>query len=473
MNLVRRLFPFRTCTIDIREGARALARPCLLYHIKRCQGPCIEAISRAAYRRDIAQVELFLEGNAETLLQGLKHEMHVASEAEQYEKAAVVRDKIRSIERTMESQKMAAFARTELDLVAMARKDDQAAVQLFVVRNGKMLGRDVFFLEAHHDVPDDEVLGAFLLQYYARATSVPREILVPRSVTETAELEAFLAERRGSVVRLRTPQRGEKRKLMELATRNAQESLAREAARWLADEGRTQGALEELAAALGLPGPPMRIECYDISNFQGAQSVGSMVVFEEGRPRTGEYRRFQIRTVQGSNDFASHQEVLRRRFRGVKAGEEGIEEERRWAMPDLVIVDGGKGQVSAAKEVLDDLGLHDLPLAGLAKEREELFLPAQAEPVVLPAASGALYLLQRLRDEAHRFAITYHRQVRARAATRSALDDLAGIGPARRRALLRVFGSSRGLKSATVDEIAAVPGIGRATAERIRAHLDG
>ncbi len=198
MNLVRRLFPFRTCTIDIREGERALARPCLLYHIKRCQGPCIEAIPRAAYRRDIAQVELFLEGNADTLLEGLRHEMHVASEGEQYEKAAVVRDKIRSIERTMESQKMAAFARTELDLVAMARKDDQAAVQLFVVRNGKMLGRDVFFLEAHHDVPDDEVLGQFLLQYYARATSVPREVLVPRSVTDTADLEAFLAARRGS-----------------------------------------------------------------------------------------------------------------------------------------------------------------------------------------------------------------------------------------------------------------------------------
>ena len=300
MNLVRRLFPFRTCTIDIREGERALPRPCLLYHIKRCQGPCIEAISRAAYRRDIAQVELFLEGNADTLLEGLRHEMHVASEGEQYEKAAAVRDKIRSIERTMESQKMAAFARTELDLVAMARRDDQAAVQLFVVRNGKMLGRDVFFLESPHEVPDDEVLGAFLLQYYARATSVPREILVPRSVTETAELEAFLAARRGSVVRLRTPQRGEKRELMDLAARNAAEALAREAARWLADEGRTLGALAELAAALGLPGPPLRIECYDISNFQGAQSVGSMVVFEEGRPRTGEYRRFQIRSGPGS-----------------------------------------------------------------------------------------------------------------------------------------------------------------------------
>ena len=221
MNLVRRLFPFRTCTIDIKDGKRALARPCLLYHIKRCQGPCIEAIDKTAYRRDIAQVELFLEGNADALVAGLRHEMGFAAEQQQYEKAAVVRDKIRAIERTMESQKMAAFARTELDLAALARKDDQAAVQLFVVRNGKMLGRDVFFLDAPRDTGDDEVLESFLQQYYARATSIPREVLVPRSLADTADLEAFLGQKRGSLVRLRTPQRGEKRELMELATRNA------------------------------------------------------------------------------------------------------------------------------------------------------------------------------------------------------------------------------------------------------------
>ena len=472
MNLVRRLFPFRTCTLDIRDGQRSLSRPCLLFHIKRCQGPCVEAVSKAAYRRDIAQVELFLEGNADTLLEGLRHEMHVASEGEQYEKAAVVRDKIRAIERTMESQKMAAFARTELDLAAMARKDDQAAVQLFVVRNGKMLGRDVFFLDAHHDEPDDAVLGAFLEQYYSRATSVPREVLVPRSLADTADLEAFLASRRGSLVRLRTPQRGEKRELMELATRNAHEALAREAARWLADEGRTLGALTELAAALELQGPPMRIECYDISNFQGAQSVGSMVVFEEGRPRTGEYRRFQIKTVEGPNDFASHQEVLRRRFRGSKTGEEGSEEERRWAMPDLVIIDGGRGQVSAAKEVLDELGLGDMPMVGLAKEREELIRPDRVDAVVLPATSQALYLVQRLRDEAHRFAISYHRSLRGRGTRKSAFDDLPGVGPKRKRELLKVFGSAKRVREAPVEQIAAVPGIGRALAERIKAHLE-
>ncbi|MFL5757434.1 MAG: excinuclease ABC subunit UvrC [Chloroflexota bacterium] len=472
MNLVRRLFPFRTCTIEIKDGVRALPRPCLLYHIKRCQGPCIEAISKAAYRRDIAQIELFLEGRAEALVDGLRHEMATASEQQLYERAAVLRDKVRSIERTMESQKMAAFARTELDLAALARKDDQAAVQLFVVRNGKMVGRDVFFLDALRDVPDDEVLRSFLEQYYAAATSVPREVLVPRALADVASLETFLSAKRGSGVRVHTPQRGEKRELLELASRNAAEALAREAARWLADEGKTLVALEELADALGLSDPPLRIECYDISNFQGRESVGSMVVFEEGRPRTGEYRRFRIRTVEGANDVASHQEVLRRRFRRAKDGEEGNEEERRWAMPDLVIVDGGKPQVNAAKEVLDELGLHELPVAGLAKEREELFLPGVPEPVVLPATSPALYLVQRLRDEAHRFAITYHRNLRNKRTVRSAFDDLPGVGPKRRRDLLRVFGSAKRVREAPVEQIAAVPGIGRALAERIKTHLE-
>ena len=472
MNLARRLFPFRTCTIDIRDGKRALARPCLLYHIKRCQGPCIEAISRSAYRADIAQVELFLEGNADAVVDGLQHQMSFAAERQEYERAAVLRDKVRAIERTMESQKMAAFARTELDLMAMARHDDQAAVQLFVVRNGKMVGRDVFFLDAPRDVADDEVLASFVEQFYARATSVPREVLVPRALADTVDLEAFLAGKRGTNVTIRTPQRGEKRELLELATRNAAEALAREAARWLADEGKTLGALEELAAALGLGGPPMRIECYDISNFQGAESVGSMVVFEEGKPRSGEYRRFRIKTVQGPNDFASHQEVLRRRFRYATAGKEGDEEARRWSMPDLVIIDGGRGQVSAAQEVLAELGLSDLPMCGLAKEREELVLPDREEPVVLPVTSQALYLVQRLRDEAHRFAITYHRSLRNRKTVRSALDELPGVGPKRKRELLKVFGSAKRVREAPVEQIAAVPGIGPALAERIKAHLE-
>ncbi len=472
MNLVRRLFPFRTCTIDIKDGERALQRPCLLYHIKRCQGPCIEAVSKPDYRAQIDQIELFLEGRQETVVKALTTEMQAASQRTDYEQAAGLRDKIRAIERTMESQKMAAFRRTQLDLVGLARQDNQAAIQLFAIRNGSLLGRDVFLLDAAHDAPDQEVLSSFLDQYYARATSIPPQVLVPFALPESADLEAFLSSRREGPVRLLVPQRGEKRELMALATQNAAETLAREQARWLADQGKTLVALEELAEALGLPGPPMRIECYDISNFQGAQSVGSMVVFEEGKPRTGEYRRFQIKTVVGANDFASHQEVLRRRFRRARSGEEGTAEELRWAMPDLVIIDGGKGQVAAAKEVLDELGFHDRPVAGLAKEREELFLPGSSDPIVLPPTSSALYMIQRLRDEAHRFAITYHRDLRAKRQVHSAFDDLPGVGPKRRRALLRVFGSAKRVREAPVEQIAAVPGIGPSLAARIKETLE-
>jgi excinuclease ABC subunit C len=472
MNLIRRLFPFRTCTIEIRDGERALDRPCLLYHIKRCQGPCIEAVGRDEYRRDIDQVMLFLEGRQEQVARSLRTEMEAASAELRFERAAALRDKVRAIERTMESQKMAGFARRELDVLGFARSAGEAAVQLFAIRDGKTVSRDVFLLENLGDGPDDEALAAFVKQYYASAASVPPRVLVPFPLPEATDLEALLTARRGSRVHLGVPQRGEGRGLSALAGRNAAETLAREQARWLADQGKTLGALEELAEALELPGPPMRIECYDISTIQGTSTVGSMVVFEEGRPRSGEYRRFRIREVAGQNDYASHQEVLRRRFRRALSAGEGSAEELRWRLPDLVIIDGGKGQVSAAREALDELGLPELPLAGLAKEREELFLPGRSDPVVLPATSPALYLLQRLRDEAHRFAITYHRKIRAQAQTRSVLDGLPGVGPARKRALLRVFGSAKGVRNATVDEIAAVPGIPRGLAERIRAHLD-
>jgi excinuclease ABC subunit C len=517
MNLVRRLFPFRTCTIDIKDGVRALQRPCLLYHIKRCQGPCIEAISKDAYRADIDQVGLFLEGRQESLVKALRDDMRRASERQDYEHAAIDRDKIKAIERTMESQKMAAFARTDLDLLGLARRDNQAAVQLFVIRGGKALGRDVFTLDTPRGATDAEVVSGFLLQFYAQASNIPPEIAIPLALPDSADLERFLADRRaagapaaasagepgpersltrtenltvprpdavrvtrtraraagaGAPVRLVVPQRGERRSLMKLATRNAEEMLAREQARWLADQGKTLGALEELAEALSLPVLPARIECYDVSNFQGSETVASMVVFQDGKPRTGEYRRFRVRTVEGPNDVASHREVLRRRFRAARAGDEGSAEERRWAMPDLVLIDGGKPQVGAAKGVLDELGLHDLPLAGLAKQREELVLPDRADPVLLPTTSQALYLVQRLRDEAHRFAITYHRDLRRKASVRSKFDDLPGIGPRRRGALLRVFGSMKRVREAPVEQVAAVPGIGPKLAAKIKAHLE-
>jgi len=472
MNLIRRLFPFRTCTIDIKDGKRALARPCLLYHIKRCQGPCIEAISKDDYRADIEQVMLFLEGRQELVARHLRQEMGLASERLDYERAADLRDKLRAVERTMESQKMAAFAKTELDVLGYARQGNGAAVQLFAIRDGTTVARDIFLLENVGDSPDEEALSAFIKQYYAATASIPPRILVPLTLGDADELAAFLESRRGRRVALSVPQRGEGRALMSLAGRNAAETLAREQARWLADEGKTLAALEELAGALALPALPLRIECYDISTIQGTNTVGSMVVFEEGRPRTGEYRRFRIKTVMGTDDYASHREVLRRRFHRALEAEEGVAEELRWRLPDLVVVDGGLGQVNAARGVLDSLGLQDMPVIGLAKEREEVFLPGLPQPLVLPATSQALYLLQRLRDEAHRFAITYHRKLRAKSATRSALDEVEGVGPTRKRALLRVFGSTRQMRSATVDEIASVPGISRALAEKIHADLN-
>lgn len=367
---------------------------------------------------------------------------------------------------------MAAFARTEQDLLGMARSGSEAAVQLFAVREGKLISRDVFTLENVVDVSDGEALAAFVKQYYARAGSIPPRLLVPIELPEREDLEAFLAARRGRNVSIAVPRRGRARQLLDLAARNAAETLQGQQARWLADQGKTLAALEELAEALGMPAPPLRIECYDISTIQGANTVGSMVVFEEGRPRSGEYRRFRVKTVAGPDDFASHREVLRRRFYRALSGEEGSAEELRWRLPDLVVIDGGKGQVSAAREVLDDLGLSELPLAGIAKEREELFLPGRPDPVVLPASSQALYLIQRLRDEAHRFAVTYHRQLRARAQVRSVFDDMPGVGPARKRALLRVFGSARQMREATIEQIASVPGISRTLAERIKVALE-
>jgi len=477
MNLIRRLFPFRTCTIPIKEGVRALPRPCLLYHIKRCQGPCIEAIGKDAYRADIEQVMLFLEGRSEQVARRLREEMGRASEATDYERAADMRDKLRAIERTMESQKMAAFARTELDVLGYARQGGGAAVQLFAIRNGTTVARDIFLLENVGDAPDVEALSAFVKQYYAAASSIPPRVLVPWPLPDTADLVAYLETRRGHKVTIDVPQRGERRALMQLAGRNAAETLAREQARWLADQGKTLAALEELAGALGLPAPPLRIECFDISTIQGTNTVGSMVVFEEGRPRSGEYRRFRVRTSAVApgrpDDYASHREVLRRRFYRALEAEEGAAEELRWRLPDLVVIDGGLGQANAARGVLDELGLRDLPVVGLAKEREEIFVPNLSTPLVLAANSQALYLVQRLRDEAHRFAITYHRKLRAKSQTRSVLDDVAGVGPARKRALLRVFGSTRQMRSASVDQIAAVPGISRALAETIHAALNG
>jgi len=499
LKLLRKIFPFRTCNLDIPEGKRVLERPCLLYYINRCQGPCIEAIPKPEYRETIGQIVDFLDGRQEPIAADLKREMAEHSDALRYEQAAAARDKLRAVERTMEQQKMAAFSRAEHDVIGMAREEDEACVQVMQVRNGKLIGREHFVVEGARDVPDATVLGAFLQQYYASTDAVPRALLTPILPAEADELAAYLADRRGVRVTISVPERGEKRRLVAMAMGNAVEALARERAEWLADTTKRDEALGEVAAALGLPRPPERIECYDMSNIQGTSAVGSMVVFVDGRPEPREYRRFRIRSGDTPDDFRMMAEVLRRRFGrvarlrretgalslaavGADEAPEGQEPDTNvgagalrtsdsWAVPDLVIVDGGKGQLSAAVGVMDELAITDVPLTGLAKRFEELYLPGRSDPVVLPRRSQALYLVQRIRDEAHRFAITYHRDVRGKRALRSELDDIAGIGPGRKKALLKRFGSVRRIREASVDEVADTPGISRELAERLKGHL--
>jgi excinuclease ABC subunit C len=498
LRLLRKIFPFRTCNLDIPEGKRVLERPCLLYYINRCQGPCIQAVEKSAYRGTIGRIVDFLDGKQEGIRDELRTEMEAHSAALRYEQAAVARDKLRAVERTIEQQKVAAYSRAEQDVVGMAREEGEACLQLFVIRNGKMIGREHFIVENARDVTDAEVLGSFLQQYYAVSERPPREVLLPMAPSDADGLASFLADRRGSRVAIRVPERGEKRRLVALAGQNAVEALAKERAEWLADAGKRDEALDGLADALGLPGQPERIECYDMSNIQGTSAVGSMVVFVNGRPEPREYRRFRIRSGETPDDFRMMAEVLRRRFMraarlrletgalslaAVGADEipesiddGGADDRRRrradgWAIPDLVIVDGGKGQLSAALGVMRELGMTDIPLAGLAKRFEELYVPGRSEAIVLPARSQALYLVQRIRDEAHRFAVTYHRDLRGRRALSSVFDEVPGIGPARKKALLKRFGSVRRIREASLEEVAATPGVGRAAAERLKSHL--
>jgi excinuclease ABC subunit C len=500
LKLLRRIFPFRTCDLEIPDGKRVLERPCLLYHIKRCQGPCIQAIERAEYRATIERIVDFLEGRQEGIAAELRAEMRAHSDGLRYEQAAAARDKLRAVERTIEQQKVAAFSRAEQDVVGMAREEGEACLQLFVIRNGKMIGREHFIVEGARGVTDGEVLTSFLQQYYAATERPPREIHLPWLPADAAGLATFLSDRRGTAVALRVPERGEKRRMVALATQNAVEALARERAEWLADAGKRDAALEELATALGLRQVPERIECYDMSNISGTSAVGSMVVFVNGRPEPREYRRFRIRSGDTPDDFRMMAEVLRRRFSraarlrretgalslaavgadeapedardeadGGPAGERVME--GGWALPDLVIVDGGKGQLSAAVAVMHELELEDVPLAGLAKRFEELFVAKRRAPIVLPRNSQGLYLIQRIRDEAHRFAITYHRSVRSRTAMASVFDEVAGIGPVRKKALLKRFGSLRRIREASVDELVETPGITRSLAENLKRHL--
>lgn len=472
LELVRRLFPYRTCNREITGQDR---RPCLYYHIERCSGPCIGAIDRDDYRKTMDRIALFLEGRQEEVLAGLHQEMETSAEDLKFERAAKLRDEIAAITQIIERQRIVSSHLKDHDFVAFARANGDACVQVFFVRNGRLIGRDYFVLGGTTDASDEEIVRSFLVQFYEQSATIPPEVVVPSDLDNLGVMEEWLRQRRGSRVAIRVPKRGDRRQVLELAQENAVETLRNLRAEWDADRSKHVEALTELQEALGLPEPLGRIECYDISHIHGTGATGSMVVFAQGAPSKGDYRRFRIKEAKGGDDYAAMAEVLSRRFARARAGQNADTpgaRPNRWAlMPDLVIIDGGKGQLGAALGAMAEAGVDHVPVVALAKREEEIFAPGTDAPCILAPGSAALHLVQRIRDEAHRVAVSYHRTVRRRESTRSVLEDIPGIGPKRRQALLKAFGSIEGVRQASVDELAAVPGMTRPVAERLRQQL--
>jgi len=460
LKLLKRVFPIRSCK---QSSLKKRERPCLNAYIQRCAAPCQEQISQADYRKMITEIISFLEGKEENLARKLTKQMKEAAEKLDYEKAAELRDQLQSMEKVREKQKIVSGSFEDFDVLNYAQGADRACVQLFFVRGGKVMGGDHFLLEGGAEIEGREILSAFLKQYYYQAKFIPPQILLPEEIPEKEVLTSWLAEKRGGKVVIKFPQRGHKKELLELAAKNALESLQQETILREQRQQKEAVALKEIALALDLPEIPNRMECYDISNIQGQEAVAAMVVFEEGKPVPSQYRRFKIKTVEGPDDFASMAEVIRRRFQKALAGDE-----RFSPLPDLVIVDGGKGQLSAARAVMSELGVAQIPAVGLAEEEEALFREGRSTPLVLPRDSQGLYLLQRLRDEAHRFALTYHRLLRGRRNLASVLDDIPGLGTQRKAALLKHFNFSlQRIKQASPEELQEVEGLGRATAYQV------
>jgi len=477
LDVLRRIFPYLTCD---REITGRDERACLYHDIKLCSAPCIGAITQEKYRQMIDDLCHFLEGRTESIVKRLRSEMEKAAEGLRFERAATLRDQIRAIENVVEKQKVVSTEYMDSDVLAMARSNGEALVQVFFIRGGKLIGRDYFVLEGAADTPDPMVMGEFIKQFYDQAPIVPAQVLLPNELEELQIIRQWLSQKRGGQkVEILVPRQGQQHELIEMAAENAAETLNALKAQWDTDRHRQEQALIELQEALALQKPITRIECYDISNTQGTMAVGSMVVFEGGVPKKKLYRRFNIRSVSGPDDFASMEEVLTRRMNRWKAAQEtgdapGAKPDPAFALlPDLLIVDGGKGQLGRAVDVLQKFDLlGQVPVAGLAKQNEELFVPGQPYPIILPRQSQALYLVQRVRDEAHRFAITAHRNRRAKEGLASRLERVPGIGPIKRKALLNYFGSIDNIKEASEKDLMVVPGITRGLAEAIKAHLD-
>ncbi len=477
LDVLRRIFPYLTCDRVITGQDE---RACLYFDIKLCTAPCIGKIVQDDYRQMISDLCDFLNGRTESIVERLNQDMQQASAALRFEKAAAIRDQLEAISSIVERQRVVSTDYADSDVLAMARSEQEACVQVFFIRGGKLIGREYFMMENTAEIPDANVLAEFIKQYYDQAANVPPEVLLPHEVEEAQVIRQWLSKRRGDGgVEIKIPHRGQKRALIQMAAENAAETLSALQSQWRVDVHRQTEALVQIEEALQLPRAPQRIECYDISNTQGTAAVGSMVVFERGVASNKLYRRFNIKSVQGPDDFASMQEVLTRRFKRWQAAETGsllpgAKPDPAFAqLPDLVIVDGGKGQLARAVSVFEEFGLIDkVPLAALAKQSEELFLPDRSFGILLPRNSQGLFLLQRIRDEAHRFAITAHRARRTKSGIASQLDEIPGIGPKRRRALLNTFGSMDGLRQASLQQLAAIPGITPALAESIKGHLE-
>jgi excinuclease ABC subunit C len=485
MDLLRNMFPYLTCKRKITGKDK---RPCLYYYIGRCAGPCIGAVTQEEYRALIDEICLFLEGKHEKILDNMRQRMAAAAERLDFEKAATLRDQIQGVEHVIARQKIVSASLKDQDVIAFARDNGEACVQVFFIRGGKLLGREYFVLTGTTDEDATDISTSFVKQFYSDAAYVPPEILLQNEVDEASIIESWLRSRRGGhKVTLKVPRRGHKRQLVQMAADNATETLTHLRAQWEMEKNRYVTALAELQEALGLESPPTRMECYDISNIQGTLTTGSMVVFVQGVPRKSAYRRFRIKTVQGADDYGSMREVLHRRFARAADAEEDLDvpgakmpghsksskNGSEWAiLPDLLVVDGGKGQLNVAMEVLREHDLADqVPVVGLAKQEEEVFVPGKPDPIILPRGSEGLFVLQRIRDEAHRFAITYHRQLRNKNTLVSELESVPGIGPKRRRALIKQFGSLDAIRQASAENLATVPGVTRQVADQIKEYL--
>jgi excinuclease ABC subunit C len=478
LDALTRVFPVRTCSNAFFDQRARARRPCLYYDIGRCAGPCVPevtGVTEESYRAHVEALADFLAGNERPILQRLDREMREAAQREEFELAAKLRDQLVAARRALENQEMVLTQPEDLDVIALVEDDLEASIQVFFVRRGRVTGRKGWVADRVEDLDRAQLVASFVRELYMERQEVPPKILVPEVPADADLLTEWLSRRRDGRVAFAVPERGAKRKLMETVGQNAREHFQRHKLKRASDFGARSRALSELGTILGLEQAPLRIECYDVSNLGPTDTVGSMVVFEDGLPKRQDYRRFEIKGVPGQDDFASMEEMLRRRVARLERerSEEMEPRRRRFSYPPaLIVVDGGRGQLSSATKVLGEAGLH-IPAIGLAKRLEEVYFPDRPDPLLVPRGSEALFVLQHLRDEAHRFAVAYHRQKRERRALASPLDDVPGVGPARKKALLKRFGSLARLARASEDEIAATPGVGPEVARAVHARLTG